>query len=339
MKCIPTIVLIFALFASAQPVVKVQSHIQSYLQEKSSKHRSGLLSARDYGSDYEEFQEGGRIQLISFENPSLSGKESFNEIKGIVSENLGKNFKSVNYYDNYVSLDSCKSDFRMDINNLKKNQNQESKKLLKHLFSDEIAKQFDLFVVGTEYFGSMPIPQITENSYEKYISGKKPRQDVDTLPRGSENGYILLFQRVYKGRIIRSTDNYLNVFIDKDGRIKNIEMAWQDLFPTEKSTTITNSNSTEIIETLESIVKSNYSSVIIMGDTLAIKNLDVNGVAKAWCKEIIEGKNVLFPCLSYSVSIEISNGETKYPVIDVPYSVNYKREFMGIAKSSYINHK
>jgi hypothetical protein len=339
MKYVSIIVLAFAFFANAQSMVKMQSHVQSYLQEKSGKHRSGLLSATDYGSNYEEFREGERIQLISSENPFLSGKESFSEMKGIVSESLGKNFKSVNYYDNYVYLDSCKSDFRMDISNLKKNQNQESKKLLKHLFSAEIAKQFDLFVVGTEYFGSMPIPQITENSYEKYISGKKPPQNTDTSRIENENGYILLFQRVYKGRIIRSTDNYLNVFIDKDGHVKNMEIAWQDLFSTEKFTASANSNLTEITGALESAAKSNYSSVIVMGDTLPIKNFDINGVAKAWCKEIIEGKNVLFPCLSYSLSIEISNGETKSTVIDVPYSVNYKREFMGIAQSSYIKRK
>jgi hypothetical protein len=64
------------------------------------------------------------IQLISFENPSLSGGKSFSEMKGIISESLGKNFKSISYYDNFVYLDSCKSDFRMDISNLKKNQNQ-----------------------------------------------------------------------------------------------------------------------------------------------------------------------------------------------------------------------
>jgi len=339
MKCISIIILIFALFASAQPVVKLQSHVQSYLQEKSNKHRSGLLSATDYGSNYEEFREGERTQLISYENPSLSGKKSFGEMKGIVSESLGKNFKSVNYYDNSVYLDSYKSNFIMDINNLKKNQNQESKKLLKHLFSDEIAKQFDLFVVGTEYSESTAIPQIIENSYEKYIGGKKSSQTINTSSIESEIGYILLFQRVYKGRIIRSTDNYLNVFVDKDGHIKNVEIAWQDLFSTEKFTASASSNLTEIIGALESNVKSNYSSVVIMGDTLAIKNFDVNGVAKAWCKEIIEGRNVLFPCLSYSLSFEISNGETQSAVIDVPYSINYKREFLGIAQSSKISRK
>jgi hypothetical protein len=122
----------------------------------------------------------------------------------------------------------------------------------------------------------MPIQQITENSYEKYIGGKKFPQGVDTSRIESENGYILLFQRVYKGRIIRSTDNYLNVFIDKDGHIKNMEMAWQDLFSTEKFTASANSNFTEIIGALETTAKLNYSSVIVMGDTLAIKNLDVS---------------------------------------------------------------
>ncbi len=338
MKYTSIFILAFAFFASAQPIVKMQSHVQSYLRENSDRHRSGLFFAMDYGSNFEKFQERERIQIVSSENPSLLGKESFQEIKDI-SKSAEKSFLSVIHYENIAYFDSCKSTFKLNIDNLKKNQNQESKKLLKHLFSDTIAKQFDLFIIGTEYIESIAVPQTIENSYSEYINGKTISQ-TKTVPNahtGTENGYTLFFQRIYKGRIVRGTSNYLTVVIDKDGRIKNMDMAWQDLFSTEKFTNISN-NVTDITEALESVINSGYSYVIAAGDTLSIRSFDVNGVAKAWCKTATE--NALSPCLSYSVSVEASNGEIRHTVVDAPYSINYKKEeeFMGIAQS-FINRK
>jgi len=316
-------ILVFVGFVNAQPIIKVQSHVQSYLKEKSEKHRSGLLSAKDYGFNYEELREGENVQL-------LYGKESFLEVKNIISKGIDKNFQYVNYSDNIVYLDLCKSNFKVDVNNLKKNQNQESKKLLKQFFSDSIAKQFDLFVISTEYTASQTIPQTVEYNYEKYIEGKKNLQTgskIDSQIKKTENGYTLLFQRVYKGRVIRNFDNHLDIIIDKDGYIKSMEIAWQDLFPTGEFAGI-NNNLIELTQALEMVTKLNYSNVSKIGgnrtDTLAVKSFDVNGVAKAWCKIMIDSKNVLFPCLSYSGNIELSNGETIPTIIDAPYTIDYK---------------
>ncbi|MDR0516004.1 MAG: hypothetical protein LBH25_03070 [Fibromonadaceae bacterium] len=317
------IILFFAGFVNAQPIIKIQSHVQSYLQEKSGKHRSGLLSAKDYSSNYEELREGESVQL-------LYEKESFLEIKNIASKGIDKNFRYINYNDNIVYLDSCKNSFKVDVDNLKKKQYQESKKLLKQFFPDSIAKQFDLFVIGTEYTASKAIPQTVEYSYEKYMEGKKsPQADskIDSPIKKSENGYALLFQRIYKGRVIRNFDNHLNITIDKDGYVKNMEIAWQDLLPAGEFADVSN-NSAKIAQALEMVTKLNHSSMSKIGeskaDTLAVKNFDVNGVAKAWCKITLDSKNVLFPCLSYSGNVELSNGETVPTIIDAPYSIDYK---------------
>jgi hypothetical protein len=323
MKYVSLAILFFVGFTSAQPIIKVQSHVQSYLQEKNEKHRSGLSLAKDYHSNYEESREKEHAQL-------LYEKKSFLEINDILSNGVEEKFQYVNYHNNIAYLDSCKSNSKIDINNLKKNQDQESKKLLKQLFPDSIAKQFDLFIVGTEYTANQVIPQIVEYNYEKYIEGKNNSQaesKTSSPIEKIENSYTLLFQRIYRGRIIRGFDNYLSIAIDKNGYTKSMEIAWQDLFTTGELVDISN-NSTEIIQALETVTKLDHSAISKIGentmDTLTVKGFDVNGVARAWCKIMIDSKNVLLPCLSYSGDVELSNGEIMPTIIDAPYSINYK---------------
>jgi len=54
---------------------------------------------------------------------------------------------------------------------------------------------------------------------------------------------------------------------------------------------------------------------------LPIKKFDVNGAAKVWCRTTIDKKDLLAPCLSYTVNAELSNGEIIPTVIDVLYPI------------------
>lgn len=179
--------------------------------------------------------------------------------------------------------------------------NLQEKKLLQDLLLPRLDEQFSLFSVDTEFV------QI-ENTKRAYR-------------------FTLNFQRVFLNRIVRSTENFLQIDVDSTGNVVEIKISMEDFRPTAQLVDCSETYSENKVA-LDSIVKENFSNVSIMGDettSFSIDSISVSGIAEAYC----EINAFLFPCLSYSAEFTFSNKKKGWDIIDSPHSLKSWRKFKG----------
>jgi len=137
-------------------------------------------------------------------------------------------------------------------------------------------------------------------------------------------GRTFNFKRVFNGRIVRNNDNYFNVRIDKNGYLESADIAMQDLKILAEDVEIDN-DIDENEATLDSVLNADFEFAYIYDNNgiekkEKIDNIEMKSVAEAYC-EILEGKvKKLFPCLSYTSKINLSEKRNFDYIIDVPHS-------------------
>jgi len=132
----------------------------------------------------------------------------------------------------------------------------------------------------------------------------------------SENsGYIFNFQRVYNGRVVRSAGDYLTIVMEASGTMRYAEISMSDLRATLEYIETTETQG-ENIAALDSVVNFTFT------DSQAnVVGVSATGAAKSYCMVDDNSRVVLHPCISYTVKVELDNGETVNTIIDAPHSL------------------
>ena len=215
-------------------------------------------------------------------------------------KNLLKNTYDVGTYKNDPNVSYFKNErIRVDISDLETDREKCAQRVLNKIVPAKYAGQFKIVSVDEEWGYSETEPaKIT--------------------------AYTLNFKRLFKGRVVRNRDNYLNIDLDSDGRFKGADVALQD-FELTTETVTTDESSEENEATLDSLLSSEPSDIKVVADDGLLKskrmeNVEVGSVAEAYC-EVEDGSvKKLFPCLSYASTVNLEDGGQVSRIIDVPHS-------------------
>ncbi|WP_290766336.1 hypothetical protein [Fibrobacter sp. UBA4297] len=214
--------------------------------------------------------------------------------------------------DNSLRIKNDK--FRIAMDKMKKNESKFSELVLKKLLPDFIAKQFDFISLDVE------------QQFDLYSD------------KAEEIGYIFNYQRVYNNRIVRSAYDYLTIALDSDGKLK-----WAEIMMSDLKTTL------EYVETEESVDENENALGEVVSTTIDslenrqtherrnVKSVVANSAAEAYCEVEDGGKIKLHPCISYTATMELDNGESVFTIIDAPHSLKSWRNYKN-GKKKHIHY-
>ena len=155
-------------------------------------------------------------------------------------------------------------------------------------------------------------------------------------------GYRFNFNRLFNNRVVRSKDDFLMIRTDERGMLKDVRLSLQDLKETSEYVE-TDEDFSENEKTLDSLLNEKFNEIEFDGQKgiekkERIDGIEVNSAAEAYCEVLVGTAKKLFPCLSYSSKIKLSNNENMSYIIDAPHSrkswSNYKHEKNGSARFS-----
>ena len=223
-------------------------------------------------------------------------KETYTDLKNSLSELYS--IRELN--DNRIRVDEV--NVQLDLSCLESDRNPCGKKMVKNVMPSKYADQFMLYSTDTEYFAS--------------FDGEKATSGV--------SGYTFNFKRVFEGRVVRNTTNYLMVDTDADGKVKSFEVSLQH-FKTTTESVATNASAEENIAALDSVLRMDFAKVKVVdtNGTVVEKSVSeakVTSMAEAYC-EVFHGNDIkLLPCLSYVVNMSVSDSNSIVSVVDVAHS-------------------
>jgi hypothetical protein len=156
-------------------------------------------------------------------------------------------------------------------------------------------------------------------------------------------GYTFNFKRVFNNRIVRNNKNYLVVRTDKNGVMKNAEIALQDLAVSSERIAI-GVDYNEKMATLDSLINVDYEFIDVFGENRQLKKvrldkIEVGSVAHSYCEVEVGSERKLFPCLSYASKLVLPNKESIGGIIDVPYSRKSWSEYSQNGTVRIIPHR
>jgi ribosomal protein S8 len=156
-------------------------------------------------------------------------------------------------------------------------------------------------------------------------------------------GYTFNFKRVFNNRIVRNNKNYLVVRTDKNGFMKNAEIALQDLAVSSERIAI-GVDYNEKMATLDSLINVDYEFIDVFGENRQLKKvrldkIEVGSVAHSYCEVEVGSERKLFPCLSYASKLVLPNKESIGGIIDVPYSRKSWSEYSQNGTVRIIPHR
>lgn len=185
------------------------------------------------------------------------------------------------------------------------------------------------------------VPQIYVNQF-KLVSVDIQRSFA--LSQGVQiEGYTFNFKRVFNNRIVRNNKNYLVVRTDKNGVMKNAEIALQDLAVSSERIAI-GVDYNEKMATLDSLINVDYEFIDVFGENRQLKKvrldkIEVGSVAHSYCEVEVGSERKLFPCLSYASKLVLPNKESIGGIIDVPYSRKSWSEYSQNGTVRIIPHR
>lgn len=156
-------------------------------------------------------------------------------------------------------------------------------------------------------------------------------------------GYTFNFKRVFNNRVVRNNKNYLVVRTDKNGVMKNAEIALQDLAVSSERIAI-GVDYNEKMATLDSLINVDYEFIDVFGENRQLKKvrldkIEVGSVAHSYCEVEVGSERKLFPCLSYASKLVLPNKESIGGIIDVPYSRKSWSEYSQNGTVRIIPHR
>jgi len=156
-------------------------------------------------------------------------------------------------------------------------------------------------------------------------------------------GYTFNFKRVFNNRIVRNNKNYLVVRTDKNGVMKNAEIALQDLAVSSERIAI-GVDYNEKMATLDSLINVDYEFIDVFGENRQLKKvrldkIEVGSVAHSYCEVEVGSERKLFPCISYASKLVLPNKESIGGIIDVPYSRKSWSEYSQNGTVRIIPHR
>lgn len=156
-------------------------------------------------------------------------------------------------------------------------------------------------------------------------------------------GYTFNFKRVFNNRVVRNNKNYLVVRTDKNGFMKNAEIALQDLAVSSERIAI-GVDYNEKMATLDSLINVDYEFIDVFGENRQLKKvrldkIEVGSVAHSYCEVEVGSERKLFPCLSYASKLVLPNKESIGGIIDVPYSRKSWSEYSQNGTVRIIPHR
>ena len=156
-------------------------------------------------------------------------------------------------------------------------------------------------------------------------------------------GYTFNFKRVFNNRVVRNNKNYLVVRTDKNGVMKNAEIALQDLAVSSERIAI-GVDYNEKMATLDSLINVDYEFIDVFGENRQLKKvrldkIEVGSVAHSYCEVEVGSERKLFPCLSYASKLVLPNKESIGGIIDVPYSRKSWSEYSQNGTLRIIPHR
>ena len=185
------------------------------------------------------------------------------------------------------------------------------------------------------------VPQIYVNQF-KLVSVDIQRSFA--MSQGVKiEGYTFNFKRVFNNRVVRNNKNYLVVRTDKNGLMKNAEIALQDLAVSSERIAI-GVDYNEKMATLDSLINVDYEFIDVFGENRQLKKvrldkIEVGSVAHSYCEVEVGSERKLFPCLSYASKLVLPNKESIGGIIDVPYSRKSWSEYSQNGTVRIISHR
>lgn len=241
-----------------------------------------------------------------------------------VDENSNKTFmkikemmaKSFDVVESKKNLKIRNKNIKMDISNLNLERSVCAKRMLNQILPRNFVSQFRLVSVDVE------------KSFSRSLGVRV-------------EGYTFNYKRLFNNRIVRNANNYLNISIDGLGRLKEAEIAVEDLTTTSVTVDV-DENFSENKTTIDSLVGADFEFVDFVDESgyrkrESVSKIEVNGAAEAYCEILVEKKKILLPCLSYTSKIDVSSGEKIDYIIDVPHSRKSWSQYRHEQKNAIFN--
>ena len=181
----------------------------------------------------------------------------------------------------------------VDLGLVEKNPQVAAMALISSLFPEDVAKQFDFLVMDTEM--------------DEYSDGTS---DVAE--------YVFNFIRVLNNRVVRGKDK-MSIYVSVEGVAEMVVVHMSNLKVTDKYVP-TSEDYVENMTALNQLISEKFNKAYSSVDNsvIEIKDIDINGVAEAYCQEE-KDSTTYQPCLSYTSTVILETGDSISYIFDAPY--------------------
>lgn len=288
-KIITSIVLVcaFALSAMAAPSVNFSDNSKTFLKERRAVDgyrtrditQKGLMKM---GSE----KDASRAPVVSVS----AGSTDFSAMERALVQ---KNYHVFDKTENVLAAVNYEKGVKVDLSLVEKNPQTVAASLISSLFPVDVAKQFDFLVMDTEM--------------DEYSDGTS---DVAE--------YVFNFVRVLNNRVVRGKDK-MSIYVSVEGVAEMVVACMSNLKVSDEYVPTSEDymeNMTALNQLISEKFNKAYSSVD--NSVIEIKDIDINGVAEAYCLEE-KDSTTYQPCLSYTASVILETGDTISYIFDAPY--------------------
>lgn len=165
------------------------------------------------------------------------------------------------------------------------------------------------------------LPRTVSKQVDFSTVARQYRQNVSGLPVLTK--YVFRYYRVVDERILRSGDDFVSIEVTPDSKVLGVEVAWEKLRRSRRTMEVAGKDSTSV-EYLHRMLESGYAQAAnASGETFQTSDYHVKGVADAWCRLSVDGRNMLVPCESYQVKLTATSGEQADVIVDAPIAAKY----------------
>ncbi|MBR4785357.1 MAG: hypothetical protein IK012_08930 [Fibrobacter sp.] len=277
----------FAMSAMAAPAINFSDNSKIFLKERRAVdgYRTRDLAQKGLMKKGSE-KDASRAPVVSVSSDAT-------DFSAMEKSLVQKKYHVFDKTEDILAAVNYETGAKVDVNLVENNPQAAAAALMSSLFPGDVAKQFDFLVMDTE---------------------------LDEFDDGTSEiaEYIFNFVRVLNNRVVRGADK-MSIYVSVDGvaemvvvRMSNLEVT-NEYVPTSEDYMENMTALNQLISEKFSVAYSNVEQ-----KTVAIKNIDINGVAEAYCQEE-KDSTVYQPCLSYSAVVVVENGDRIPYIFDAPY--------------------
>lgn len=283
----------FVMSATAAPAINFSDNSKTFLMERGSVDgfrtkdlaQKGLMKKGALMKDG-SVKDASRAPIVSVS----SGATNFSAMEKALVQ---KNYHVFDKTENILAAVNYENGMKVNLGLVEKNPQAAATALLASMFPEEVVKQFDFLVMDSEW--------------DEFDDGSSEISE-----------YIFHFVRVLNNRVVRGMDK-LSIYVSMEGVAEMVVTRMSNLKVTDEYV-LTSEDYRENTAALNQLISEKFSTAYsnVEERPVAIKDIDINGVADAYCQEE-KDSTVYQPCLSYSAVVIVETGDSIPYIFDAPY--------------------